>query len=85
MKRILPTVQVKDLNEKAKKYVRSLIRDFCINCGLFKIANEEGIGLDETEECLEELLNKGEIKFFYNEDTQIMVLKKWDRNSEEYI
>jgi len=84
MKKSTPNIKVRDLSSEARGYIRSLIREFCLKHKIYKSANEEGIGLDETEECLEELLNRGEIKFFYDELNSIMILKKWNRETEEY-
>ena len=85
MAKTIPDIEIKDLEEGARNCIRSLIRNFCINCNIFKLGNMAGLGLDETEECMEKLLNKGEIKFIHNTESKIMILKKWDSISEEYI
>jgi len=79
-----PDKKVEDLAPEARKFVRNLIRTFCKERNIYPEANKAGIGLEETEECIEELLNRGELKFFYDSDSNLMYLKKWNSENEEY-
>jgi len=80
-----PTKSISKLPEKTRKFMRALIREICINNELYSQAHKHGIGLEETEEAFESLLNTGDLKIFYNEENDTLLVKKWNEKYKTYI
>ena len=48
---------IADLPEEVRKFVRKLIRVHCQKNQIYQKANEHGIGIEQTEETIEKLLD----------------------------
>jgi len=84
-KKDVPFKTISELPNDTRKFMRALIREICINNNVYAQAHLSGIGLDETEEAFEALLNRGELKIMHDKDKGLLYVKKWDEKYQEYM
>ena len=85
MEKDIPKLKIEDLKETARTWMREVIRELCTQNGLYKVAHKEGIGLEMTEECIESLMNTGDLKLFIDDENGVIILKKWSKRHGEYV
>ena len=74
----IPKTLVNNLEPKIRKAVLILVREFSK-----PIAHH--LGIDQTEEEMLSLLDKGELKIFYDEDTELFSLAYYEEEIDDYI
>lgn len=70
-----PKIKIKDLGNNPRKFMRAIIRTFCLKNGLYEKGHKNGFGLEVVEESVEELINLGELIVYYNPDEEMFSIQ----------
>lgn len=81
---------IKDLPENEQKTVRQLIRLHCKNLNennisLYQLASAQGVGLEATEEAVENLLDLGKLVLVVYPERNTFVIKQNTELLENFI
>jgi len=77
-----PELKIEDLDKEPRRLMRTIIREYCITCNIFKGAHKEGIGAEETTEIVEELINNGFLVVTYNPRSEGFKIIPWFMDKE---
>ena len=64
--------KIRDLPDTQRKIIRSLIRAHCEVNNIYAETHQKGIGLEETEEAIEHLLDKGLLRIIYSKQDETL-------------
>ena len=67
-------VKIEDLPKDQRMVIRTLIRSYIKEVNGYAEMNKHGVGLEQTEEICEALINKGVLEIVENQEGNIMII-----------
>jgi hypothetical protein len=61
---------IKDLPDNVRKFIRRIIRAHCRKNQIYQKAHEHGVGIEQTEETVEKLLDDKKLFIETNDDSE---------------
>jgi hypothetical protein len=81
----VPEVKFKDLSEQERKIILAIIRVYCKENVLFEKFSKEGMGIEDAEELMIEMIDDGELKILWDEENDTFAIGAWDEEEGDYV
>lgn len=69
-----PKKRISQLEKEAQQIMRIIIKEYCKTNSIYYEANKKGLGLEQTEEIVENLIDEGELKVYKLDESNYTVV-----------